>query len=199
MVDYLCADCAAHFRRVRAGLETLGVPFVIDTRLVRGQDYYSRTTFEFVGLALDGAQNGIGGGGRYDGLAEAMGGPPTPGIGFGLGIERILLACDAEGTFPVPASRLDVYVVDTAGGDEALVLTAVLREAGLAADRAFDGRSMRSQLKSADRSGARLALIIGEEERAAGTVAVRDLRGEGQETVLRKDVVDHVRERLARP
>jgi histidyl-tRNA synthetase len=90
-------------------------------------------------------------------------------------------------------------VVDTAGGHEALVLTAMLRASGLSADRAFDRRSMRSQLKSADRSGARLALIIGEEELAAGTVAVRDLRGEGQETVARTDVVDHVRERLARP
>ncbi len=96
-LDHLCDPCAAHFARVRAGLESLGVDFTIDHRLVRGFDYYTRTTFEFAAEALDAAQNGIGGGGRYDGLVELLGGGPTPGIGFGIGIERVLLACDAEG------------------------------------------------------------------------------------------------------
>ena len=103
-IDYLSDEAAAHFERVQTGLRTVGVPFVIDPLLVRGLDYYARTTFEFASDALDSAQNAIGGGGRYDGLAEQLGGSPTPGIGFGAGIERILLACDAEGVFDAPES-----------------------------------------------------------------------------------------------
>ena len=98
-VDNLCEPCTAHFARVRAGLDALDVPYTIDHRLVRGFDYYTRTTFEFASGAIDAAQNALGGGGRYNGLVEMLGGPPTPGIGFGLGIERILIACDAEGVF----------------------------------------------------------------------------------------------------
>jgi histidyl-tRNA synthetase len=195
LVDHLCDPCRLHFERVRAGLQALGVPFELDHRLVRGFDYYTRTTFEFSSEALASAQNGIGGGGRYDGLVEMLGGPPTPGIGFGLGIERLLLACDAEGVFPVEPSPLDAYVVDVAGGESARDLTAVLRRAGLRADRAFDGRSMKSQLKSADRSRAQVAVIVGPDEVEAGTVSVRPLRGAGeQRTVARVDLVQAVGE-----
>ena len=123
-IDYLTDEAAAHFDRVQSGLRAVGVPFVIDPLLVRGLDYYARTTFEFASDALDSAQNAIGGGGRYDGLAEQLGGQPTPGIGFGAGIERILLACDAEGVFGAPASTVDVWVIDTTGGEQALTLTA---------------------------------------------------------------------------
>ena len=122
---------------MRAGLDALGVAYTIDHRLVRGFDYYTRTTFEFAAEALDAAQNGIGGGGRYDGLVELLGGEPTPGIGFGIGIERVLLACDAEGVFSTADARaacpLHAYVIDTAGGETAVVLTAELRRAGLRA------------------------------------------------------------------
>ncbi len=195
-VDHLCDPCCDHFARVRSGLEALGVPYTIDTRLVRGLDYYTRTTFELAAGALESAQNAVGGGGRYDGLAEALGGPPTPGIGFGLGIERLLLACDAEGVFPAPTATVDVFVVDTTGGREALALTHELRRSGVAADRAFDGRSMKAQFKAADRSGARLALVVGERERADAMVTVRDLGDGDQETVGRSDVVAHVVKRL---
>ena len=99
-----------------AGLQALDVPVRLEPRLVRGLDYYTRTTFELAATALDSAQNAVGGGGRYDKLAEALGGPPTPGIGFGMGIERLLLACDAEGVFPVPEGAVDVFVIDTIGG-----------------------------------------------------------------------------------
>jgi histidyl-tRNA synthetase len=195
-IDHLCDPCREHFARVRSGLDALGVGYTIETRLVRGLDYYTRTTFELAAGALDSAQNAVGGGGRYDGLAEALGGPPTPGIGFGLGIERLLLACDAEGVFPAPEASVDVFVIDTTGGREALELTHELRRSGMAADRAFDGRSMKAQFRAADRSGARLALVVGERERADATVTVRDL-GEGdQETVPRSDVVVHVLKRL---
>jgi len=197
LVDHLCEPCATHFTRVRAGLDSLGVVYTLQPRLVRGLDYYTRTTFELAAESLDSAQNAVGGGGRYDKLAEALGGPATPGIGFGLGIERLLLACDAEGVFPVPPSSLDVWVVDTTGGAAAVALTHELRAAGISADRSFDGRSMKSQFKSADRSGARLALVVGDNEVAAGTVTLRDLRGGEQETVDRADLLEHVQERLS--
>ena len=197
MVDHLCRECAHHFARVREGLDALGVAYRIEPRLVRGLDYYTRTTFELTATALETAQNAVGGGGRYDGLAEALGGPPTPGIGFGLGVERLLLACDAEGVFPAPEGTVDVFVVDTSGGAEALLLTFELRAAGFVCDRAFDNRSMKAQFRAADRSGAHIALVVGEQERADGTVTVRDLEGGDQQTVDRADVVDHVRKRLA--
>jgi histidyl-tRNA synthetase len=201
-IDFLSDEAAAHFERVQTGLRTVGVPFVIDSLLVRGLDYYARTTFEFASDALDSAQNAIGGGGRYDGLAEQLGGSPTPGIGFGAGIERILLACDAEGVFDAPESTVDVWVIDTTGGEQALELTHELREAGVSADRSFDGRSMKSQMKAADRSGARIALILGSDELASSTVTVRDLRhtgreGEpGQQAIPRQEVIDYVKKSL---
>jgi histidyl-tRNA synthetase len=188
-LDHLCEACASHFARVTEGLEASGVPFRLDHRLVRGFDYYTRTTFEFSAEHLDAAQNGIGGGGRYDGLVEMLGGPPTPGIGFGIGVERLLLACDAEGVFPVDPPRPHAFVVDVTGGAAARDLSIGLRRYGFRVERAFDGRSMKAQLKAADRSGAAVALIVGPDELAAGTVTVRPLRGEGaQHQVARRDV-----------
>jgi len=125
-----------------------------------------------------------------------MGGPETPGIGFGTGIERILLTCDAEGMLPAPTAAVDVFVVDVVDGTHALALTHELRAAGLRTDRAFDGRSMKSQMKQADRAGARLALIVGEQEAADGAVTVRDLGTSQQEVVARADVVEHVRKTI---
>jgi histidyl-tRNA synthetase len=198
-LDYLCDACRAHFDRVKAGLEALGVPYRIDTRLVRGLDYYTRTAFEYAAESLESAQNAIGGGGRYDGLVEEMGGPPTPAIGFALGVERILLACDAEAVLPMSGDGPDVFVVDFAGGEMARQLSFALRSAGYRADRAFDGRSRKSQYKAADRSGARLALVVGPDEAASSTVAIKDLRaagGGGEDTVARADIVEEVRRRL---
>lgn len=195
LIDWLDTDCQAHFSRVQAGLEAQGVSFRIEPRLVRGFDYYTRTTFEFIGMALAGAQNAVGGGGRYNGLVEQVGGPPTPGIGFGIGVERVLLACDAEGVFPVAAPPLDAFVVDLTGGEAARDLVAELRGAGLAADRAYDGRSLKAQLKLADRSGARAALIVGPDELAAGVVTLRPLRASGtpQHQVALPEVVGRLR------
>jgi histidyl-tRNA synthetase len=193
-VDNLCEPCTAHFARVRAGLDALDVPYQIDHRLVRGFDYYTRTTFEFASGAMDAAQNALGGGGRYNGLVEMLGGPPTPGIGFGMGVERLLIACDAEGVFPVDPAPLDAYVVDVSGGESAVLLTAELRRAGLRVDRAYDGRSMKSQMKTADRSGALVALLVGPKELAEGTVVLRPLRQDAeQRNVPRGDVVAEVR------
>ena len=197
MVDHLCDECAAHFSRVREGLGELDIPFELAPRLVRGLDYYTRTTFEFQAPALESAQNGIGGGGRYDALTEQLGGPPTPGIGFGIGIERVLLACDAEGVFPAPPAAVAVFVVDVTGS-VALRLVEELREAGVGADRAFDRRSMKAQFKLADRSGARLAVVVGPDELERGIAKLQSLTGDDkeEEDVKLEELVERVRARL---
>jgi histidyl-tRNA synthetase len=189
ITDYLDEECAAHFARVREGLDDLGVAYRLEPRLVRGLDYYTRTTFEFAATSLSAAQNAIGGGGRYDGLAEAIGGPASPGIGFGIGIERLLLACDAEEVFPVDPRRPDAFVVDVTGGGAARTLCAELRRAGLGAVRAYDGRSLKAQLKQADRSGASYALIVGPEELARGVVTARPLREDGSQVEVPRSTV----------
>ena len=198
IVDCLSDDAAARFERVQAGLDSLGVSYEIDPRLVRGLDYYTHSTWEFAAGALTSAQNAVGGGGRYDGLAESLGGKPAPGVGFGAGIERILLAADAEDALSETRATVDVFVVDVAGGGAGRDLTFELRRNGISADRAFDARSMKAQMKVADRSGARLALLVGDDELAAGTVTLRDLRSEvGQMAVPRADVVAEVAKKLS--
>ena len=176
MVDFLSGPSAEHFAAVREGLDRLSVEYEVSPRLVRGLDYYSRTTFEYTSDALGSAQNAVGGGGRYDRLVEDLGGPPTPGIGLALGVDRIILACDSESVFAAGDGAVQVFVVDVTGGAQATKLCDRLRRAGLGADRAFDRRSMKAQMKRANRSGARVALIVGPDELAAGSVSVRDLR-----------------------
>jgi histidyl-tRNA synthetase len=190
LMDWLDEECAAHFARLNEGLDALGIAYHLEPRLVRGFDYYTRTTFEFAADALDAAQNAVGGGGRYDGLVEQLGGPTAPGIGFGIGVERLLLACDAEGCFKVDAPSPDAFVVDVTDGASARDLCEELRRAGVGADRAFDGRSLKSQLKLADRSGARVAIIVGRDELAAGEVTLREMRSGGSQTrVPRSEIV----------
>lgn len=199
LADALCEECAAHFATVTSGLDALGIPWTRNVNLVRGFDYYTRTTFEFAADALESAQNAIGGGGRYDRLAEDLGGSPTPGVGFGSGIERLLLALaaeDGERVASIEARGVDVFIVDTTGGREALLLADELRSRGIAVERAFDGRSMKSQLKAADRSGAPWAVLIGSQELEAGVITLRDLRstgdGERQSAVPRANAATHI-------
>lgn len=175
--EFFSPSAATHFAAVQEGLALLGIDFIVNDRLVRGLDYYRSTTFEFVSTALDAAQTAVGGGGRYDGLVEDLGGDPTPGIGFAIGLDRTLLACDAEGVFPSPDRGSDVFVVDTTGGRAALRLTAELRSADLRAERAYGAKSMKSQMKSANKSGAVVAVIIGEDELARGVATVRPMDG----------------------
>ena len=200
VADHLSPESADHYARVLAGLDALGIAYEESPRLVRGLDYYRRTTFEFAATSLDSAQNAVGGGGRYDGLAEAMGGPPTDGIGFALGVDRILLALEAEGIAASPPAALDTFVVDLVGGEAARDLTHELRAAGIASDRRFGGGSMKSQMKSADRSGARFALLGGEDELAADEVTLRPMLGRPedgeQRRIPRGTVVDELRRLL---
>lgn len=195
--QFWSSEAADHFATVQSGLRDLDIAFTIDMKLVRGLDYYRRTTFEFQGGTLDSAQNALGGGGRYDGLVEALGGPPTPGIGFALGVDRTLLACDDEGVFAAPDAAVDVFVVDTTGGREALRITADLRAAGIACDRAFENRSMKAQMKGANRSGAAFAVIVGSDEVASGTAVVRPLRSDGDQVAVDRDrLVSDLQQRL---
>jgi len=198
MVDYLSEETGEHFAGVRRVLDKLEIPYEISPRLVRGLDYYTRTTFEFASTALPGSQNAIGGGGRYDALATDLGGPETPGIGFALGVDRILIACDEEGVFGGPDSLVDVFVIDVTGGDEAALLGSQLQAAGIATDRAYDARSMRAQFKVADKSGAHLAIVVGEDELAAGQIQIRTLQGEEREqiSVARDTLIEELKKRL---
>jgi histidyl-tRNA synthetase len=189
---FLGPTSRAHFDTVRSGLDTMGIPYRIEPRLVRGLDYYRSTIFEFQGGTLAGAQNALGGGGRYDGLVEALGGPPTPGIGFAIGVDRTLLACDDEEVFAAVTPPIDVFVVDVVGGAEATSLAAWLRSAGHRVDRAYGGRSMKAQMKLADRSGAAVAVIVGEDELANGAVTVKPLAGGTQVTVPRPALLTHI-------
>jgi histidyl-tRNA synthetase len=198
LLDHLCAPCAAHFDRVRHLLDERKIEYRVETRLIRGQDYYNRTTFEFESTSLEQAQLALGGGGRYDGFVEALGGPATPGIGFGLGVERILLAAQAEGALADAAEpgRLQVFVVDTTDtADAAADVTERLRRAGVRTGRAYDHRSYKAQIKQAIRSEAAYALVI---EPDGWTI--RTLRDKGEPTTVdATTAVDELRKRLTKP
>ena len=175
MIDHLDEACAEHFAAVRALLDANGTTYVINPRMVRGLDYYTRTCFEFVHDGL-GAQSGIGGGGRYDGLMSELGGQELSGIGFGLGLDRALLACQAEGLTPGPANALDVYVVPLgAARQRAALLVAELRRAGLRTDQGFGERGLKGAMKAADRSGAPLVVVLGERDLEAGVAQVKSM------------------------
>ncbi|MER6310872.1 histidine--tRNA ligase [Streptomyces sp. NPDC001657] len=195
--DFLCEACKAYHEQVRELLTAAGVAFEDDEKLVRGLDYYTRTTFEFVHDGL-GSQSAVGGGGRYDGLSEMIGGPALPSVGWALGVDRTVLALEAEGvTLDIPAATA-VYAVPL--GDEArrVLFGAVteLRRAGIATDFAYGGRGLKNAMKSANRSGARLALVAGERDLAEGVVQLKDLESGEQTPVAVAAVTEEVRRRL---
>lgn len=189
--DNLDEGCAAHFAAVRQGLEEAGVAFEHDPHIVRGLDYYTRTAFEFVSNAIGGQQSTICGGGRYDGLATVLGGSVVPGVGFGMGIDRVLIAMETEGAELPPPRAPRCFVVAIAGARRAgLELVRDLRAAGISAERALEDRPLGAQLRMADRGGARYAAILGERETEAGVVTLRKLEDGTQEEVSRADVVN---------
>ena len=186
--DYLCQECAQHFQEVRSYLEALAIPYILNPRLVRGLDYYTRTVFE-IQPPEQWAQNTVGAGGRYDGLIEELGSRPTPGIGFATGVERII-ANLKRAKVPVPApARPAVFVVyQTAAARSAAVrLASELRRAGLAAVMALGRRSLKAQMRQADAAGVLYAAILGKEELATGTVVLRRMEDGHQERVTSKD------------
>ncbi len=196
-IDYLCDECAAHLANLRSYLDTLGMPHAVNFRLVRGLDYYTKTVFEVWAEGI-GSQSAVCGGGRYDGLAEMLGGPPTPGIGFGMGIERVILSLKQQGIEPppLPAPRVQVSPVGEAARVPALKLVRDLRSAGIGALLAFGNRSLKSQLKSADRANVPFSLILGDQELADEVVIARDMASSQQETVALAGVVDWLKAHL---
>ncbi|MGW5519592.1 histidine--tRNA ligase [Nocardia africana] len=193
MLDHLSDSAKAHFEQVLGHLDALGVPYVVNPRMVRGLDYYTKTTFEFVHDGL-GAQSGIGGGGRYDGLMAELGGQPLSGIGFGLGVDRTLLALQAEGKAAGEPARVDVFGVPL--GEAAMarlvVLAAELRAAGIRVDLAYGGRGVKGAMKAADRSGATFALVLGDRDLADEQVGVKDLGSGEQRQIPLAEVVAQV-------
>ena len=193
MPDNLCDDCRAHYERVKRYLDAAGIEYVEDPTLVRGLDYYTRTVFE---VEAPGAGVGsIGGGGRYDGLVELEGGKPTPGVGFAVGFERILLALEAQGVDLGAADTSCVYVANVDAGlrPEVFAVAHELRAAGIRTECDYQSRSLKSQFKQADKLGAGLIVILGEEELAAGKVKVRNMATHEEELVDRAAVVEAVR------
>ena len=194
-IDYLCDACREHFGAVQRHLDMYGIPYRVSHRLVRGLDYYTRTTFEILAGNI-GAQNAILGGGRYDGLVQQLGGPDRVGIGFAAGIERLVLAMPDE-TRDQARRPLFVAAMGDAAREAALALLRDLRRAGLEAHMEYEGRSIKSQMKRADRLKAAYALILGDDELAAGAVSVKDMATGDQARVARDGVVDHCRALVA--
>jgi len=194
----LCPRCREHFDSVLKHLDRLDIPFEVDERMVRGLDYYTNTAFEFQFEGL-GAQNTVCGGGRYDYLAEELGGPPTPGVGYSLGIERLVLALEAQGLDPFKPEGLDLFIAAAPGVDREPILDMLseMRRSGVSADADSMGRGLKAQMKQADRAGARLAIIIGPDELERGEVTVRDLASSNQWQVPAAEAVTRVKDFLA--
>ena len=190
ITDCLCEECRTHFEAVQSYLTAVDVPFELDANLVRGLDYYTKTAFEVKYTPL-GAQSAVAGGGRYDGLVEEVGGPPTPGIGFAVGLERVLLALEKQGLLPSEHDAVDVFVV--ALGDAAKLsafrLMQEVRAAKLSAAMDFAGRSMKAQMKQANKKNARFVAILGEDEVREGIVALKDMKTSEQKKVAWKDLI----------
>lgn len=197
MLDHLSQEAKRHFDTVLSHLDALGVPYVVNPRMVRGLDYYTKTTFEFVHDGL-GAQSGIGGGGRYDGLMRQLGGQDLSGIGFGLGVDRTVLALSAEGKAVGETARCEVFGVPL--GDSAKLelakIAAALRAAGVRVDVAYGDRGVKGAMRAADRSGARIAVVAGDRDIEAGTVGLKDLSTGEQTDVAIVAAVAEVRNRL---
>ncbi len=192
--DHLCPDCAEHYDQVRALLDVAGISYVEDQRLVRGLDYYTRTVFEVQTVGDDRAQNAIGGGGRYDKLAEDIGGRPTPGFGFALGFERCANVLEALGHgFPrARACRAFIACVNDEVRADAFALAQVMRDAGVATELDHQGRSLKSQFKLADKLGALAVIILGPDELAEGQVRVRNMNSHEESLVLKDEAIPAV-------
>ena len=191
ITDYLCDDCRNHFEQVQACLRAVGVDFMLDPRLVRGLDYYTKTAFEIKYPPL-GAQSAVAGGGRYDGLIEEIGGKPTPAVGFATGLERVLLALEKQELLPQQDKRIDaliVALVEAAQGPAFKLLTE-LRRAGLTAGMDYAGRSMKAQMKQANKAGARFALILGEDEVKEACVQLKDMAKSEQTKVSFANIIE---------
>ena len=191
MLDNLCEECAAHFEKLKGYLGAMGLDYAIDPRIVRGLDYYTKTVFEIITDTPDGGELTVCGGGRYDGLVEELGGPATPGIGWGMGIERMIMVQDMRGTAPEAPATLDALVITL--GDEARMegvkLVHELREKGVRADLDHAARSMKAQFKYAGKLGVKKVVVIAGDELAKGVVKLRDMEASSETEVARNEIV----------
>jgi histidyl-tRNA synthetase len=188
-LDCLCRDCEDHFTKVKAYLNQINISYKINGRMVRGLDYYTKTAFEIVAQGI-GAQSSIGGGGRYDGLVESIGGNSTPGVGYALGLERILLAMENQGIAFPEEKGLDVFIAsaDEQGNNVAFSLLETIRNEGISGDKDYLGRSLKAQMKHAGKSGCILVVILGGQELSRGVAAVKDMR-DGRQIELSIDTL----------
>lgn len=194
ITDCLCEECAEHFAKLKELLTSAGISFTHDSRLVRGLDYYTKTAFEIKYPPL-GAQSAVAGGGRYDGLIEEMGGNPTPAVGFATGLERLLLALESQNLLPEKNRSVDAYVValgETAQAEGFKLLNS-LRQQGLSAAMDFAGRSMKAQMKQANKLGAKYSVILGEDEIAEGVVMLRSMEDSSQAKVPMNQVAEKIK------
>ncbi|MBI3990020.1 MAG: histidine--tRNA ligase [candidate division NC10 bacterium] len=193
-IQFLCEPCTEHFKRLEELLHLLDVKYVINDRLVRGLDYYTRTTFEFVNKTL-GAQNALVGGGRYDGLVEALGGPPTPGIGFAMGIERVVASLPKD--LQAAAALQGVYVATLGreAWEKGFWIVQALRQKGVRATLDVEGRSLKGQLRQANKEKFRYCLILGEDELKKGQVTLKDMKEGGQKSIMLDEAVERLVER----
>ena len=198
MLDHLCEECSTHFETVKSMLNDMQVPFEINPRMVRGLDYYTKTTFEFVHDGL-GAQSGIGGGGRYDGLMAQLGGQDLSGIGYGLGVDRTMLALEAEGVTVGQERRVDVYGVPLGQAAKKALAGIIndLRASGISADMSYGDRGLKGAMKGADRSGSLYTLVLGDQELENGTIALKNMVAHDQQNIALSEVVADLKEKLA--
>ena len=199
LLEYLNHESAANFSRVQELLTELGIPFSVNKRMVRGLDYYTGTAFEFVHHGL-GAQSGIGGGGRYDGLMSELGGSDLSGIGFGIGVDRCVLACEAEGIELPQSQSLDLFLVplSVVAKTAALKIAEVLRTSGLKVVLAYGDRSLKGGMKAADKSGARFSLVIGDDELSSDTATLKQMRTGESVSVKISSLSENIHELLGR-
>jgi histidyl-tRNA synthetase len=195
ITGYLGPECIGHFEAVTTALTDVGLRYRLEPRLVRGLDYYTKTAFEFTAEGL-GAQNTIAAGGRYDGLVETLGGPPTPAVGFALGIERVL-ALLPVGSAPAPGLGVFLAALGEAAGRRLAGLMTTLRDAGIRAETDYDRASLKSQMRKADKLGARFTVILGDDELATHTAVVRDMATKAQHDVALDQLPQFLSERLA--
>ena len=197
LLDYLSEDAARNFEKVQSYLTVLGIAFEINPRMVRGLDYYTGTTFEFIHSEL-GAQSGIGGGGRYDGLMEILGGQPLSGIGFGLGVDRALLAAIAENTIPSSTFSSDLFIIPLgeSAKNQSLLIATKVREFGIRVDIAFGDRALKGAMKTADKSGARYVVVIGDSELSSGIVELKRMTDGSSTSVKIAQLADELQKAL---
>lgn len=190
LTDYLCEECAEHFEKVKRYLSDLSISYILDPKLVRGFDYYTRTAFEFVSSEL-GAQNAIGGGGRYDNLVEEIGGSSTPGIGFGLGLDRLILTLESLGVELPVENGVKAFIAGLGdkGHEAAFKLLVSLRREDISADMDYTGRSLKAQMKVADKISAKFVVILGEDEIAKGVATVRNMETSEQKTLSIENLI----------